>query len=252
MSGALALSALALPAVAHADEGEGDTAITKVSVNGGQDIVLGTTAKKKITVALTATDDSGISNGLLALWHGPTIENPDGALLPNENAGTCGASAGDPTTSTCKLTITVDPQADLYKNALAGTWKVAVQADGNDGNYVFLEEYSHAKVKRAARLTVNAAPEPVKKGKTITVTGKLSRANWETHTYRGYSTQSVKLQFRKKGSNTYTDLKTVKSSSTGTLRTTTKATVDGFYRFVFTGTGTTGTAKTYGDFVDVR
>jgi hypothetical protein len=62
----------------------------------------------------------------------------------------------------------------------------------------------------------------------------------------------VKLQFRKKGSNTYTDLKTVKSSSTGTLRTTTKATVDGFYRFVFTGTGTTGTAKTYGDFVDVR
>jgi hypothetical protein len=252
MSGALALSALALPAVAQAAEGQGDTTITKVSVNGGQDIVLGTTAKKKITVTVTATDDSGISDGLLALWHGPDIEDLDGGLLPNEDHGTCTASAADPTTSTCKLTITIDPRVSLYKNALAGTWKVIVQADGNDGDYVFVEEYSHAKVKRAARLTVNAAPEPVKKGKTITVTGKLSRANWETHSYKGYSTQSVKLQFRKKGSDTYTDVKTVKTSSTGTLKTTTKATVDGYYRFVFAGTGTTGTAKATGDFVDVR
>ena len=227
MSGALALSALALPAVAQAAEGQGDTTITKVSVNGGQDIVLGTTAKKKITVTVTATDDSGISDGLLALWHGPDIEDLDGGLLPNEDHGTCTASAADPTTSTCKLTITIDPRVSLYKNALAGTWKVIVQAD-------------------------DAAPEPVKKGKTITVTGKLSRANWETHSYKGYSTQSVKLQFRKKDSDTYTDVKTVKTSSTGTLKTTTKATVDGYYRFVFAGTGTTGTAKATGDFVDVR
>lgn len=119
MSGALALSALALPAVAQAAEGQGDTAITKVSVNGGQDIVLGTTAKKKITVTVTATDDSGISDGLLALWHGPDIEDLDGGLLPNEDHGTCTASAADPTTSTCKLTITIDPRVSLYKNALA-------------------------------------------------------------------------------------------------------------------------------------
>ncbi|MFF1814612.1 hypothetical protein ACFVXW_36880, partial [Streptomyces sp. NPDC058251] len=41
-------------------------------------------------------------------------------------------------------------------------------------------------------------------GRTVTVTGKLSRANWEDNLYHGYTGQSVKLQFRKKGSDTYT------------------------------------------------
>ncbi|MFF9772677.1 hypothetical protein ACF1HJ_03190 [Streptomyces sp. NPDC013978] len=33
---------------------------------------------------------------------------------------------------------------------------------------------------RDATLSANAAPEPVAKGKTLTVTGKLARAEWET------------------------------------------------------------------------
>ncbi|MER7839336.1 hypothetical protein ABTY98_26520 [Streptomyces sp. NPDC096040] len=41
----------------------------------------------------------------------------------------------------------------------------------------------------------------------------------------------MKLQFRKKGSSTYTTLKTIKSSSMGALKTTTTATVDGYYRY---------------------
>ncbi|MDX6311962.1 MAG: hypothetical protein QOF44_1426, partial [Streptomyces sp.] len=109
-----------------------------------------------------------------------------------------------------------------------------------------------AKIKRNSKLTVNATPEPVKKGKTITVTGKLSRANWTTSTYAGYATQSVKLQYRKKSSSTYTTLKTIKSSSTGALKTTTTATADGYYRFSFAGTTTTGTSNATGDYVDVQ
>jgi hypothetical protein len=270
MSGALAFSALALPAVAQADErpgatliapfsakspadeGVGNTTIGSVSVNGGSDIVLGTTAKKKITVTVTATDDSGINDAAIALWHGPDIDHADGALIPNEDIAACVPSTVDPTTSTCKLTITVDPQADLYMNALAGTWKVLAGAQGKDGDYVVKDAYSTAKVKRAARLTVNATPEPVKKGKTITVTGKLTRANWETISYKGYSTQPVVLQFRKKGSDVYTNVKGVKTSTTGTLKTTTTATVDGYYRFVYAGSATTGPIKATGDFVDVK
>jgi hypothetical protein len=62
----------------------------------------------------------------------------------------------------------------------------------------------------------------------------------------------VKLQFRKKSSSTYTTLKTIKSSTTGALKTTTTASVDGYYRFVFAGTGTTGAVSAAGDLVDVQ
>ena len=99
-----------------------------------------------------------------------------------------------------------------------------------------------AKARKLARL----------KGKTITATGKLSRANWEDFKYHGYTNQSVQLQFRKKSSNTYTTVKTVKSNSTGELKTTVTASVDGYYRWSFAGTSTTPAVKAAGDFVDVR
>ena len=47
-------------------------------------------------------------------------------------------------------------------------------------------------------------------------------------------------------------LKTVKTSSTGELKTTTKATVDGYYRYSFAGTSTTPAVKATGDYVDVK
>ncbi|MCL6671202.1 hypothetical protein M8J74_22640, partial [Streptomyces panaciradicis] len=108
------------------------------------------------------------------------------------------------------------------------------------------------KLQRYSKLTVNASPEPVTKGKTITVTGKLSRANWEDFAYHGYTNQPVKLQFRKKGSSTYTTLKTITSDSTGNLKTTTKATVDGYFRYSFAGTSTTPAVSAAGDYVDVK
>ncbi|MBW8820923.1 MAG: hypothetical protein JF598_22615, partial [Streptomyces sp.] len=111
---------------------------------------------------------------------------------------------------------------------------------------------SGLQVKRAAKLTADAAPEPVKKGGTITVSGKLTRANWETSRYSGYASQKATLQFRAKSSSSYTTVKTVTSGTGGALRTTTKATKDGYYRYVFAGTATTGSATAPGDFIDVR
>ncbi|WP_323180883.1 hypothetical protein [Streptomyces sp. NBC_01142] len=107
-------------------------------------------------------------------------------------------------------------------------------------------------MQRWAKVSVNASPEPVTKGKTITVTGSLTRADWVKHTYTGYAGQSVKLQFRKAGSSAYATVKTVNSSSTGALKTTVTASVDGYWRYTFGGTSTTGTATATGDFVDVR
>ncbi|MCX5141978.1 MULTISPECIES: calcium-binding protein [unclassified Streptomyces] len=236
--GALALTALAVPA-AQADGGYGDTAITKVTVNGGKNVVVGTSLVKKFTVSVTARDDSGIAAADISL-HGPGF-----GYLDTSSTRCSG--------STCTATFTVDPKVDLmYSNDYAGTWYVDAWVDAQDGDYIWTQKARSFKFQRAATQSVNASPEPVRKGKTLTVTGKLARASWDDFKYHGYTAQSVRLQFCKKGSKTYTTVKTVKTNSTGSLKTTVKASADGYWRYSFAGTATTPAATSAADFVDVK
>ncbi|MEU4896128.1 DUF5707 domain-containing protein [Streptomyces sp. NPDC044780] len=251
-AGALALSALAIPGAAQADEVSGDIRVTKVVVNGGKNIVLGTTGVKTFTIAVTATDDSGIEVGRTfpVMWHRP-LPNGDyyGLVVPDDIAGKCVRESF--TTTTCTYTLEINPRIDL-DNTTAGTWTVSAHALANDGDYITKDSAAKAKVLRNSRLTVNASPEPVKKNKTITVRGALTRANWETYKYGGYTKQPVKLQFKKKGTSTYKTLKTVTTDSKGNLRTTTKATADGYFRYSFAGTSTTPAVASAADYVDVK
>ncbi|MGW6888043.1 DUF5707 domain-containing protein [Streptomyces chartreusis] len=278
VSGALALSALAVPAAQAGNDSdvaankpsaaerfgssqnrsafstaaaaEALPVVSKVTVNSGTAVAVGTTYAKTFTVSVTASHATGIQDAYVDLWHGTDLDNIDGLLMANEEAATCTASSA--TTSTCKLTITATPGSDLYMNALAGTWHVTAGALAGDGSIYWNDFHTTHKVQRYSKLTVNASPEPVKKGKTITVSGKLSRANWEDFQYHGYTNQSVKLQFRKKDSSTYTTLKTIKSNSTGELKTTVTASTDGYFRYSFAGTTTTPAVNATGDFVDVQ
>ncbi|OIJ64084.1 hypothetical protein [Streptomyces mangrovisoli] len=127
-----------------------------------------------------------------------------------------------------------------------------VAAYGKDYDFYGDDAYSVVKIQRAARLTVKASPNPVKKGKALTVTGGLTRADWNTQKYAGYSGQSVKLQFRKIGTSTYTTVKTVKSASAGALKAAVTASVDGYWRWSYAGNSTTGTVKTAGTYIDVK
>ncbi|MGW7071501.1 DUF5707 domain-containing protein [Streptomyces sp. NPDC054855] len=268
LTGTLALSALVVPAAqaadgpndpklapfaanAPADEVVGDTKITKVVVNGGKNIVVGTTEKKKFTIAVTATDPEGIYDADALLWHGSDAETDvDGLLFSDEAGATC--KVVNATTSTCTVNVTADPKLDLYSNILAGKWKVSAYAIGNDADSISKDTVGYASIQRNARLTTNASPEPVKKGKTLTVTGALTRANWDTLKYAGYTKQSVKLQYKKKGATSYSTLKTITSDSKGNLRTTVTASADGYYRYVFAGTSTTPAVTSTSDFVDVN
>ncbi|TGB05694.1 calcium-binding protein [Streptomyces sp. MZ04] len=263
LTGTLALSALAVPAAQAVDgpssapriaaqgANVGDTEITKVSVNGGKNVVVGTTNKVQFTVAVTATDPEGIAGGSAFLYHGGSIDTADGVLAPDDFDGTC--KVVDATTSTCSVTVIADPQTGLY-NGLAGSgWKVYAAIGANDGDSAEGESYaSDANIQRNSRLTTNASPEPVKKGKTLTVTGALTRANWDTFKYAGYTNQSVKLQYKKKGATSYTTLKTITSGASGALKTTVTASADGYYRYVFAGTSTTPATTSTSDFVDVQ
>ena len=240
--GLLVAGAAGFAGFAYAETG--DTAITKVSVNGGKNVAVGTTYVKSFTVAVTATDDSGIKDADFYL-HGPAsaFAGPAGAV-------TCAASSA--TQSTCKATFKVDPRVDLWDNSQAGTWYVAAQVEANDGAFLTAEKAGTFTLQRYAKLSRNAYPEPVSKGGTITVTGTLSRANWETRSYTGYTSQSVRLQYRAMSGGAYSDLKTMTSGSGGALKTTTTATVDRCWRWQFAGTSTTMPVTASGDCVDVR
>ncbi|MFF6803675.1 hypothetical protein [Streptomyces sp. NPDC012616] len=243
-----------------------DAKFTGVSVNNGKPIVAGTSGRVSVPVTFKVTHGVGVDvtasdTELDVFIYRGSFDEPANFLGGDDYPACSNTSA---TVATCRGTIDILPGEEL-ENADATSWKAAgyiidvndvdLSADDIDYSKVGFTESASlttAKLQRLSKLTVNAAPEPVKKGKTLTVTGKLSRANWDNGTYAGYSTQPVKLQFRKKNSSTYTTVKTVKTSSTGSLKTTVKASVDGYYRYVFAGTSTTPAATAAGDFVDVK
>jgi hypothetical protein len=273
VSGGVVLSALALPIAAQAAERPGastklssftsktvrpkdslgNTKFSNAVINGGKDIVLGTTGTKSVTVTYTATNQSGVALTEAFLWQGTDSSTTDGITggLGTDDDPNCTESATQGV-YTCKAVFNIHPATDMKDNGVAGTWKLFLGAWDLYANAGYNDDVATVSVKKSSTLTANATPEPVKKDKTITVTGKLARANWSTGSFAGYVSQPAKLQFRKKGSSTYTTLKTVTTNSTGVLKTTTKATVDGYYRYVFAGTSTTAAATAPGDFVDVR
>ncbi|GAA3302073.1 hypothetical protein GCM10020295_46840 [Streptomyces cinereospinus] len=249
VSGALALSAAVAPAAQAApvgplDGGYGDTKITKVVVDGDNKVSMSTSGARTITVSVTATDDSGIA--------GADSFDLVGPGYGYESTSRPACKAVNATTSTCTASVTVDPRTDAYWNSNAGTWYVGAWIDAEDGDFLWKEKAGSFHFQRATRLTANAAPEPVKKGATLTVTGKLTRANWETLTYGAYAGQSVTLQFRKRSATAYSDVKTVRTNTKGDLKTTVQASVDGYYRYVFKGNSSHAAVNATGDFVDVR
>ncbi|MEV6993245.1 hypothetical protein AB0N87_29285 [Streptomyces sp. NPDC093228] len=247
---------------------------SNVKVAGGKSAVtVGTSAIVHVpySFTLTATNvDISASDFVvgLDLYHG-SVAAPS-ADLYGDRPATCSVTSSMSssekvvTVETCKGTVDIYPKYDLA-NSDAGTswhsvaWAVAYNGQ-NPGKPSDISKIGAASltgqrspaVQRLSRLTVNAAPEPVKKGRTLTITGSLTRANWESHKYAGYTGQKVKLQFRKKGSSTYTTLKTLTTDGHGNLRTTYKATTDGYWRYSFAGTSTTPAISAAGDYVDVK
>ncbi|MFJ8199911.1 hypothetical protein [Streptomyces sp. NPDC096152] len=277
VSGALALAAFAVPAAhatgapsykaqaekalsasgksAYTATTAADLGVTFSNLKIASAVKVGTTNHVSTTVTYTMTFGAGYQLNGDDFDNGPfiykgSLDAPDNMLFGDAPA-TCTATSS--TTASCKGLIDVYPADGELLNSDAGTWSagaLALQYSTSDDS--IQGGLGTTKVQRYSKLTVNASPEPVYKGKTITVTGKLSRANWEDGLYHGYTNQYVKLQYRKAGTSTYTTLKTIKSDSYGNLKTTTTASADGYYRYSFAGTTTTPAVNATGDFVDVK
>ncbi|MFF5476870.1 calcium-binding protein [Streptomyces sp. NPDC012935] len=257
-SAVAALACFAAPG-AYGDETQTDVQISNVSFDGGKNTVVGLYAKT-ITVSGTFTHPSGVQDADFVLWRGPDGANPyetyADRIVSDQYYSHADCVASSATTSTCSQTISLEPDwkygGTALTNAHAGTWKVSVQGVANDDSWTHSASYTTTRLQRHSKLTVNAAPEPIAKGKTLTVTGKLSRADWDNLDYRGYTNQPVRLQFRKAGTTAYTTIKTVYTSSTGNLTATVPASEDGYWRWNFAGTTTTPAVNATGDFVDVQ
>ncbi|WP_432181262.1 calcium-binding protein [Streptomyces sp. NBC_00063] len=245
--GTLALLTVLAPA-AQADSHKGDTTFTSVTFSKTT-VNVGVSAAQSLTVVATAKDGSGISG----IYGGKLVSPDDHIAFPDS------ASCTRPTSTTMKCTWKysldandTDDYADL-KNSQAGTWHLDAEAAANDHDFYTLDSSKSVKVKRYAKLTATqASPEPVTKGRTLTVTGALTRASWDTNVYAGYSAQGVALQFKKSGATAYSTVKTVTTDSAGKLKTTITANSAGTWRWKFAGTSTTSTVTATGDSVALK
>ncbi|MGW2960176.1 calcium-binding protein [Streptomyces sp. NPDC001220] len=240
-AGTLAVLALYAPA-AQADAHKGDTAFTSVTFSRSA-VHLGVSAAQNLTVTATAKDNSGIKG-----IYGGKLVSPDRRIAFPESASCTRPSS---TTMKCVWKYVLDPNGADYenlKNADAGTWHLDAEVAAKDGDFYTLDTSKSVKVTRYAKLTATqAGPEPVVKGHSLTVTGTLTRADWNTGAYVGFGAQHVALQFKKAGSSTYSTVRTVTTDGGGKLRTTVTANSAGTWRWKFAGTGTTGAATATGD-----
>ena len=234
-------------AAVPAGAAEGGVSFTRVQVNGGNPIVIGVSKE----VAVPASFRMATTHK----WEYPTV------FLYRGGAGGDQLWHAIETTDCIKVssgvcdfneTMYFDPSEWEMRNSEAGAWKVGAQVFFKGGGGDTDDEGLTSYVKRNSRLTVNAAPEPVSKGKTITVTGKVTRANWETRKYASYGGRHVSLQFKPAGTASYTTVKKVYANGSGDLRTTVKASRTGTWRWVYYGNTTTGPSTSSGDNVVVK
>ncbi|MFB7242350.1 calcium-binding protein [Streptomyces populi] len=245
-AGSLALLSLLAP-TAQADTHKGDIAFTSVTFSRTT-VNVGIGETQKLTASATLKDNSGIRTVM-----GFKLVSPDNRLQYAKSS-TCTRPSS--TTMKCTWSYSLDPRTDDYfdlRNGSAGTWHLDVEAGAYDGDFYTLDSSVTMKIKRYAKLaTTRVTPEPVAKGKTLTVTGALTRADWNTNTYVGFAGQKVALQFKRSGSSAYTTVKTVTTDSAGKLRTTATANASGTWRWHFAGTGTTSPATAAGDGVALK
>lgn len=98
--------------------------------------------------------------------------------------------------------------------------------------------------KYTAKVSTNAAPEPVRKSSAVSVSGKLTIAG------KAASGKTVTLSFRPKGATNWSRLTTAKTTSTGTYKFKRTATRSGTWRVSYSGSST-ATAASATDYVSV-
>ncbi|MFD0426529.1 HtaA domain-containing protein [Streptomyces parvus] len=129
-----------------------------------------------------------------------------------------------------------------------GTWRARYAGTADRASAVSSSDNVDVRLRTAVS-GFNASPEPVRKGRTITVKGTLRSLDG---TWKNTSGQSVSILFKADGSSKWSKLATVKTNSKGVFSKGFTAKKDGTWKAQFTATSSRLGTTSSGDRVDVR
>lgn len=115
----------------------------------------------------------------------------------------------------------------------------------------------HVDVRQKTTISLfNAAPEPVRKGATLTVSGTLKHFVWSSRgpwgSWEALSGQTVFLYLQPRGARTWTYMATARTDRYGRVRRGFKASRDGTWMARYKGNTTYMPGSSAADYVDVR
>ncbi len=138
-----------------------------------------------------------------------------------------------------------DP-AGTYRTELYGAYVTGTGLDDPDLTFYRTNVVNGAyTVKRPASVTLNATPEPARKGATLTAKGVFSTDG------KAAANTKVQIWFKADGSSAWTRKATVTTNAKGAYRATIKATASGTWKAVVPATGSRNEVVAY-DAVTVR
>ncbi|MFJ7156179.1 hypothetical protein ACIQUQ_14685 [Streptomyces sp. NPDC101118] len=226
------IRAFAGPAAATGER-VGDTAISNVVVNDGHPYAPDLSPDATVKVRFTVTDPAGVAAAGAYFHHG-TYDRPDGVVPQYWNALCTPATA---TTATCTAEVAVRPVDELGRNSLAGLWSVTAWAHSKDGSgRVLVTKAGTADLRRMTGFSTTWPPMSVPTGGKYTVKAKLRVLSWISGSNLALPDATVRLEWQKAGSSTWTTVATAKTASDGTVSFTRTATEDGKLRLRHDGT----------------
>jgi hypothetical protein len=141
----------------------------------------------------------------------------------------------------------------FWANGDAGPKDVIVKAtnaDYSSRERVFLHGFSLLRRTTWQAGTFNAGPEPARKGRPISIKGRLLIADWARHVYVPYGGRTVGVQFRTL-TGQYATVKYVTTDANGWVNTTVTAGGTGVWRLHYGGNTVAGASVPLGDAVQV-
>ncbi|WP_329411171.1 hypothetical protein OG802_15895 [Streptomyces sp. NBC_00704] len=237
--------------------------MSRLMINGNFTVGVTVGDKAMVTARTTylVTKPAGLSASSIEtrplFYRGETL-GARSEIIRGDHPGVCTAASATLLRCVAMMQFRPTPSAghtDL-KNSQTGTWKegglIVVRNAAGVGRTTWQGDLGFAYLLRRSKITILVRPRSVRKGQTVLIAGKFSRADWDRGGYTGYPAQPVPLEFRKKGTRNFGVVARITTSASGTVAVAHKPPADGFYRFYRWGSTTTSGYVTAPVLVDVK
>ncbi|MFJ4850449.1 hypothetical protein [Streptomyces sp. NPDC088733] len=219
VAASLIVGAVAAP---HAQAGGpvGELQTSSVVVNSGNAVAVDSSGTVSVPASMFVSDWDGLASAGGTLYQGVSTADNDRSV---QFTGCEWPSSAARVSATCSMKGTLDG----LKHSQAGTWNMSADAYG--GLFLqhrYIDTAATFGVLRASKLVAGVGARPVK-GRPVTLSGHLTRADWETHVDADYAGKQVLVQFC---ASTCSAGATLTTDGNGRFRTTVSSAVVGLWR----------------------